>query len=59
MPVWQFEQGGYLVMVTRRGRIKRTVLSEYDGVRPSGLIAVNLLIYGYIFWIRRRRKPLA
>ncbi len=25
----------------------------------GGLIAVNLLIYGYIFWIRRRRKPLA
>ena len=24
-----------------------------------GLVAVNLLIYGYIFWIRRRRKPLA
>lgn len=25
----------------------------------GGLIAVNLLIYGSIFWMRRRRKPLA
>jgi len=29
-------------MVTKNGRIKRTILSEYDGVRPSGLIAVLL-----------------
>jgi DNA gyrase subunit A len=42
VPAWKFDHGGYLVMVTKNGRIKRTILSEYDGVRPSGLIAVLL-----------------
>jgi DNA gyrase subunit A len=42
VPAWKFEHHGYLVMVTKNGRIKRTDLSEYDGVRPSGLIAILL-----------------
>jgi DNA gyrase subunit A len=42
VPAWQFEPGSYLVMCTRRGKIKRTVLSAYEGVRPSGLIGINL-----------------
>jgi len=49
---WQFEHGNFLVMATRRGRIKRTVLSEYDGVRPSGLIAVNLDADDALDWVR-------
>jgi DNA gyrase subunit A len=32
----------YLVMVTKNGIIKRTSLSEFDNVRRSGLIAINL-----------------
>jgi len=42
VPAWLFEHGSFLVMATRKGRIKRTNLGEYDGVRPSGLIAMNL-----------------
>jgi DNA gyrase subunit A len=32
----------YLVMVTKNGIIKKTKLSEFDNVRRSGLIAINL-----------------
>lgn len=33
---------GYLVMVTKAGIIKRTLLSNYNNIRKSGLIAINL-----------------
>ena len=42
VPRWEFEHGSYLIMATRQGKIKRTILSEYDGVRPSGLIGILL-----------------
>ena len=51
-PDWQFEHGNFLIMATRKGRIKRTVLSEYDGVRPSGLIAVNLDNDDSLDWVK-------
>jgi DNA gyrase subunit A len=51
-PEWQFEHGSFLVMVTRQGRIKRTVLSAYDGVRPSGLIAINLDEGDELAWVK-------
>ncbi|MDR0947267.1 MAG: DNA gyrase subunit A [Ruminococcus sp.] len=38
-----FEDGGYITMVTKKGRIKRTALLLYKNVRKSGLIAINLL----------------
>jgi DNA gyrase subunit A len=38
----QYEDGHYLVMVTRRGTVKRTALSQYGTVRKSGLIAIIL-----------------
>lgn len=37
-----FDQAEYLIMLTRKGRIKRTDLSEFESVRPSGLIALTL-----------------
>jgi DNA gyrase subunit A len=37
-----FDRAGYLTMVTQMGRVKRTELSEFSSVRPSGLIAINL-----------------
>jgi DNA gyrase subunit A len=42
VPTWQYEHGRYLIMATQRGRIKRTDLKEYEGVRPSGLIGIIL-----------------
>jgi DNA gyrase subunit A len=41
-PVRSFEEDRYLVMVTRRGVIKKTRLEEFSNVRRSGLIAINL-----------------
>ncbi len=38
----EYDENGYLTMATRRGQIKRTLLSEYANVRKNGLIAVAL-----------------
>lgn len=37
-----FEEGKYIVMVTRNGKIKRTSLTAYKNVRKNGLIAIGL-----------------
>ncbi len=37
-----FDGGKYVVMVTKNGKIKRTVLSAYKNVRKNGLIAIGL-----------------
>ncbi len=42
IPVASFEDGQYLTMVTRRGVIKRTLLSEYEYQRKGGKIALTL-----------------
>ena len=47
-----FEQAEYLTMVTRQGKIKRTDLSEFESVRPSGLIAINLDDGDELGWVK-------
>ena len=47
-----FEQAGYLTMFTRLGRVKRTELGEFNSVRPSGLIAINLDEGDELDWVR-------
>jgi DNA gyrase subunit A len=47
-----FEKAEYLTMVTRRGKIKRTDLSEFESVRPSGLIAINLDEGDELGWVK-------
>lgn len=37
-----FDEGKYVVMVTKNGKIKRTNLSMYKNVRKHGLIAIGL-----------------
>jgi len=41
-PVRNFDEDSYLVMVTRRGVIKKTPLREFANIRRSGLNAVGL-----------------
>jgi DNA gyrase subunit A len=41
-PVRNFDEDKYLVMVTRRGVIKKTALREFANIRRSGLNAVGL-----------------
>ncbi len=44
--------GGYLVMVTMSGVIKRVRLAEFDNVRKSGIIAINLDDNDELAWVR-------
>ena len=37
-----FNEGKYLIMVTKNGKIKRTSLDAYKNVRKNGLIAIGL-----------------
>jgi len=36
-----YEQAPYLVLATKKGLVKKTLLADYDSARSSGLIAVN------------------
>lgn len=42
IPVKNFEENEYLVMVTKSGVIKKTPAQNYNNIRKGGLIAVNL-----------------
>ncbi len=42
LPVRQFEQGKYVVLVTRQGVIKRVDLMDFANVRRGGIRATNL-----------------
>ncbi len=37
-----FQQAEFVTLLTRQGRIKRMKLEEFEAVRPSGIIAMNL-----------------
>jgi DNA gyrase subunit A len=47
-----FEHAEHLIMLTRQGRIKRTVISEFESVRPSGLIALSLDDNDELGWVK-------
>ncbi len=47
-----FEEGKYLVMVTRGGIIKRTEVTDYDTARKGGVIAINLDDDDKLAWVR-------
>ena len=42
VPVREFAEGRYVVMVTRRGVIKKTSLAEFQNIRSNGINAVNV-----------------
>ena len=42
VPVANFADANYCTMATLKGRVKRVNLSEFESVRPSGLIAITL-----------------
>jgi DNA gyrase subunit A len=47
-----FDEAEYLIMLTRKGRIKRVDISAFASVRPSGLIAVNLDADDELGWVK-------
>jgi DNA gyrase subunit A len=42
VPVREFSEGRYVVMVTRKGVIKKTSLAEFQNIRSNGINAVNV-----------------
>ncbi len=42
IPVREFAEGQYAVMVTRKGVIKKTELSEFGNIRTNGIIAMGV-----------------
>ena len=42
IPVNEFKEDEYLVMITRQGIIKKTQMASFANIRKGGLIAVNL-----------------
>ncbi|HEX8709263.1 MAG TPA: DNA gyrase subunit A [Pyrinomonadaceae bacterium] len=42
VPVREFSEGRYVVMVTRKGTIKKTALSEFQHIRANGINAINI-----------------
>ena len=42
IPFKEYEDNQYLIMATRSGLVKKTSVMEYENIRKSGLIAINL-----------------
>jgi len=42
VPVKEFSEGRYVLMVTRKGVIKKTALSDFQNIRSNGIIAINI-----------------
>src|SRR5215471_2213866 len=42
LPVREFSEGAFVVMVTRRGYIKKTSLNLFGNIRSSGIIALTI-----------------
>jgi DNA gyrase subunit A len=42
VPVREFSEGRYVLMVTRKGVIKKTALPDFQNIRSNGIIAINI-----------------
>lgn len=42
IPIAQYDEGNFLFMATKNGTVKKTSIQEYENIRKSGLIAINL-----------------
>ncbi len=53
VPVSEFTNHEYLVMLTRKGYIKKTALDAFSNIRANGLIAISLEEGDQLRWVRR------
>ncbi|NJN56189.1 MAG: DNA gyrase subunit A [Leptolyngbyaceae cyanobacterium SL_5_9] len=53
VPVTEFSDDNYLVMLTQNGYIKKTQLSAFSNIRANGLIAISLEEGDQLRWVRR------
>jgi DNA gyrase subunit A len=42
VPVREFAEGRYVVMVSKKGVIKKTALADFQNIRTNGIIAINI-----------------
>src|ERR1043166_9525927 len=42
VPVKEFSEGRYVLMVTKKGVIKKTSLADFQNIRSNGIIAINI-----------------
>lgn len=50
--VSEFSEDTYLVMLTKKGNIKKTALSAFANIRSNGLIAISLQEEDELRWVR-------
>ncbi len=55
VPVDEFSNEEYLVMLTKGGNIKKTELAAFNSIRANGLIAISLEEGDQLRWVRRAR----
>ncbi|MEH1788137.1 DNA topoisomerase (ATP-hydrolyzing) subunit A [Nostoc sp.] len=55
VPVDEFSNEEYLVMLTKGGNIKKTELTAFSHIRANGLIAISLEEGDQLRWVRRAR----
>ncbi|MBP0001138.1 MAG: DNA topoisomerase (ATP-hydrolyzing) subunit A [Cyanobacteria bacterium SID2] len=56
VPVTEFTDDEYLIMLTKGGNIKKTALSAFANIRVNGLIAISLAEGDQLRWVRRARE---
>lgn len=56
IPVSEFTEDEYLVMLTTGGYIKKTALAAFGNIRTNGLIAISLEEGDQLRWVRRARE---
>lgn len=54
--VQEFTEHDYLIMLTRKGYIKKTALSAFSNIRANGLIAISLEEGDQLRWVRLARE---
>ncbi len=52
IPVSEFSEDRYLIMLTRQANIKKVAMSEFASIRKSGIIAVTLTEGDELGWVR-------
>jgi DNA gyrase subunit A len=55
VPVSEFSEDEYLIMLTCGGFIKKTALAAFSNIRANGLIAISLEEGDQLRWVRRAR----
>lgn len=55
IPVTEFTDNEYLVMLTQKGYIKKTEVSAFSNIRANGLIAISLEEGDQLRWVRLAR----